>query len=120
TWLHMLKEDPTQSQAGRDIVWRARTPLSIPYLAKLAGDNQVPLQERLRYFRAFDFNSGGREKSEAIMTILKNNASGTSEINQVAISHLDPGYVKQQPEARKVLQKLLDKTYGTEDYIELV
>lgn len=120
TWLHMLKEDPTQSQAGRDIVWRARTPLSIPYLAKLAGDNQVPLQERLRYFRAFDFNPGGREKSEAIMTILKNNASGTSEINQVAISHLDPGYVKQQPEARKVLQKLLDKTYGTEDYIELV
>lgn len=109
--------DATGSPAGRDITWRARTAKSVPFLARLASDASVPVQDRLRYFRAFDFNPGNREKSEALMSLIGENRQ---EINQLALRHLDPGFVRQSPRAMHALQQLMDSCYGTEDYLDLV
>ncbi|WP_373513839.1 PVC-type heme-binding CxxCH protein [Persicitalea sp.] len=119
-WVEGAGENPLATAAGKDIVWRARTAESVPLLASLAGDPSVDLESRLRYFRAFDFNPGGKEKSEALLRIMEGKAANQTEINKLALRHLDPDFVKKTPRALAALQKLLDSTYGTTEYIELM
>lgn len=111
--------DPLSSAATRDIVWRARTKESVPMLAKLAGDPAVDVSQRLRYFRAFDFNPGTMEKSKALLAILEAN-SGSTDVIKLALRHLDPAFVKNSSVATTALNKLLNDLYGTPEYIELV
>jgi len=118
-WLKQMDADPLANAGGRDIVWRARTAESVPMLAKLAGDNSVDLSQRLRYFRAFDFNPGGTAKSNVLLTILQANM-GSSAVTELALRHLDPAFVKTSPVAQNALKTLMDKKYGTTEYIELV
>ena len=118
TWLKMGGTNAAATAKGRDIIWRARTATSVPLLASLAADSKVPLQERLRYFRAFDFNPGAVEKSNALLTIMKGNTD--NEITKLCLRHLDPGFVKTSPAAQQGLQKLLDASFGTSEYLELV
>jgi len=111
---------PATSNVGfNDIVWRSRTKESVPMLAKLAGDNSVALDQRLRYFRAFDFNPGAIEKSNALLGILQANQNA-AEITKLALRHLDPAFVKTSQPALTALQKLMDETYGTPEYMEMV
>ncbi|MBC8153727.1 MAG: c-type cytochrome [Bacteroidetes bacterium] len=117
-WLKQAGADPVVNAAGRDIVWRSRTKESVPLLAKLAADPGTDLSQRLRYFRAFDFNPGATEKSSALLAILKSQQS--NEVNKLALRHLDPAFVQQNADAMTALQKLLDEVYGTPAYLELV
>ncbi len=119
-WLKTAGENPLATSAGKDIVWRARTAEAVPLLASLAGDPNVDLKSRLRYFRAFDFNPGGKEKSEALLKIMDGKAANQDEINKLALRHLDPNFVKKSPKALAALQKLLDSTYGTPEYMDLM
>ncbi len=119
-WRASVKGNILNTPEARDIIWRSRTAKAVPLLAQLAGDQAAPLKDRLRYFRAFDFNPGGHEKSEALMSVMKGNSPGQQEINQVALTHLDPEYVRRNQPAMAALQQLLDAEYGTENYIELV
>jgi putative membrane-bound dehydrogenase-like protein len=119
-WADAATPEQIDAQTGRDIVWRARSARSVPYLAKLASDETVPLKDRLRYFRAFDFNPGKNEKSEALMLLLNNKGGDQKEIHQLVLRHLDPEFVRHQPQAMSALQTLLDATYGTEEYLNLV
>jgi len=107
--------DPTQTEASRDIVWRARTNESIKFLASLATDSKTDLKERLRYFRAFDFNKG-KSKSETLLAMLKGNSSEQNQINKLALSHLDADFVKTSPVAKEALVKLMT-TLGSKDFV---
>ncbi|MBC7572316.1 MAG: HEAT repeat domain-containing protein [Spirosoma sp.] len=118
-WLKQMTNDPIANAGGRDVVWRARTAESVPMLAKLAGDKTVDLNQRLRYFRAFDFNPGATEKSNALLTILQAN-TGSPDVTELALRHLDPAFVKTSPVAQQALKNLMDKKHGTAEYIELV
>lgn len=117
-YVKQLNNDPLANAGGRDVVWRARTAASVPLLAKLAGDAAVPLDDRLRYFRAFDFNPGGVEKSNALLQLIQQQHN--EGITRLALRHLDPAFVKSSPTAKQALQQLLDQTYGTAEYTELV
>ncbi len=114
-----MNNDPLANAGGRDIVWRARTKESVPLLAKLAGDPSVDLNQRLRYFRAFDFNPGATEKSKALLSILQANSNST-DVTKLALRHLDPDFVKNSPVAATALSKLMKEVYGTPEYVELV
>ncbi len=116
----LLKVNPkiVETAYGKDIVWRSRSGLSIPYLATLAGDNSVDLKDRLRYFRAFDFNPAAVAKSDALLAILK--TSTNEDLNALCLHHLDPEFVKKSAFAQQYLHKLLDAKYGTDEYIEIV
>lgn len=116
-WLKLNKGEETASLANRDIVWRARTDQAIPFLASLATEPSVDLKQRLRYFRAFDFNKGP-SKSPTLLAMLSGNAANQNEINRLALSHLDADYVKRSPEAKKPLLDLL-KTLSGKPYLEL-
>jgi putative heme-binding domain-containing protein len=75
----------------------------------------------LRYFRAFDFNPGGAEKSNALLALLQAN-SGTVAVTKLALRHLDPAFVKTSLVAAKALGTLLDDVYKTQpqEYVELI
>ncbi|GAB3730479.1 hypothetical protein GCM10028816_26860 [Spirosoma lituiforme] len=123
-WVKQMNTERNDAPAlanagGRDIVWRARTKESVPMLAKLAGDPAVAIDQRLRYFRAFDFNPGATEKSNALLGILQAN-SGSTEVTKLALRHLDPAFVKNSPVATTALNKLMNDVYGTPEYVELV
>jgi putative membrane-bound dehydrogenase-like protein len=119
-WMATTSGKPIDNQVGKDIVWRSRSKESVTLLASLASDERVDLKDRLRYFRAFDFNPGGKEKSAALLKIMKGKAANQTEINNLALRHLDPAFVKKSPEAQAALKKVLDVNYGTPTYMELV
>lgn len=119
-WLSKAGANPIGTDAGKNIVWRSRSKESVNLLASLASDPGVDLKSRLKYFRAFDFNPGAKEKSTALLKIMKGKAENQNEINELALRHLDPVFVKQSPEALASLKKLLDATYGSATYMELV
>ncbi len=119
-WLAVAGSNPIGTQAGKDIVWRSRSKESVGLLASLASDESVDFKKRLRYFRAFDFNPGGKEKSAALLKMMKGKAANQMEISNLALRHLDPAFVKQSADAQAALKKVLDAEYGKSTYMELV
>ncbi len=117
-YLNKIK-DPLQSDASRDIVWRARTDEAVPFIATLASDVSAPLQNRLRYFRAFDFNSGPL-KSTLLLKMIKDNTTNDVALNKLVLHALDIKSVTQSPVAQKALTEVLQSVNGTDEYIELV
>lgn len=111
--------DPLQTAAGKDLVWRARTDKSLPFLVKLASDESTGLKSRLRYFRAFDFNPSAA-KTNALLGIIQNNKSNNVELNAVVLAGLDPKIIKTSPVAKAALDNVLQSAYGTKTYIDLV
>jgi hypothetical protein len=119
-WLAKAGKNPGATNAGKDIIWLARTRQAIPYLTDLAADTSVTFKSRLRYFRAFDFFHAGYEKSQALMHVMNVKSSDRIEVSKLALLHLDKSFVTNSQQGLTALNKLLDETYGTEDYIELV
>lgn len=119
-WLAKAGTNPGSSDAGKDIIWLARTRQAIPYLTTLASDTSVNFKTRLRYFRAFDFFHAGYEKSQALLHVMNVPSSDRIEVSKLALLHLDKSFVTNSQQGLTALNKLLRETYGTEDYIELV
>ena len=65
-WLKLAGEK-WNSDAGRDVIWRSRSPKACDYLAKVI--RSLPEKDHARYMRAFDFHSGP-EKEQALLSIL--------------------------------------------------
>jgi putative membrane-bound dehydrogenase-like protein len=118
TYLTKVQE-PLKNPAAVDIIWRARTDLAIPYLAALASDSTVALKQRLRYFRAFDFNKGP-VKSRFLLAMIERNGSNDTAINKLVLHALDIQSVKNSAAARKALKEILTNEYGSDEYLELV
>jgi putative membrane-bound dehydrogenase-like protein len=112
-------KDSLLTEASRNIVWRARTDTALPYLARFALDPQVTLNERLKYFRAFDFNSGAL-KSKLLLKIINENSSNDTSLNKLALHALDVKTVRSSPIAQKALMNVLQSVNGTDEYIDLV
>ncbi len=112
-------KDPLQTAASRDIVWRARTDKAVPYIAALAADNKTPLNDRLRYFRAFDFNNGPL-KAKLLLKMIEDNSSKDLALNKLVLHALDIKTVMQSLIAQKALSDVLQSVAGTDEYIELV
>ena len=112
-------KDPLLTDATRDIIWRARTEKALPYIAALASDNNTPINNRLRYFRAFDFNNGPA-KSALLLKMIEDNSSNDLALNKLVLRHLDIKTVTQSPVAKKALQDVLRSVSGTDEYVELV
>ena len=112
-------KDPLQNAASRDIVWRSRTDLALPYLSALAMDKNVPLSERLRYFRAFDFQTGNA-KSGYLLKMIRSDSSGDIDVNKLVLHALDINTLKKSPQARKALKDVIVTVRGTREYLDLV
>jgi putative membrane-bound dehydrogenase-like protein len=112
-------KDIMQSAAFHDIVWRARTDNAVPYLASLASDNATALNNRLRYFRAFDFNTGPA-KSALLLKMIQDNTGNDIALNKLVLRHLDIKTVTKTAVAQKTLTDVLKSLADTDEYLELV
>ena len=112
-------KNPLLTEGSRDIVWRARTDMSLPYLSALAADAKEPLKSRLRYFRAFDFNES-EAKSTALINIIKQNTSNDVQLNKIALQSLNKKNIAENIELQKPLNDVLIAIYGSNDYVEFV
>ncbi len=61
--------DKWNTVAGRDIIWRSRTPAAATLLAKIATDKATKEEEKARYLRALDFIPKCKEKDDALAAI---------------------------------------------------
>jgi hypothetical protein len=52
--------------------------------------------------------------------MMQMNMPDQNEVTNLALHHLDPGFVRQSPQALMALKKLLNDTYGTASYMDLV
>lgn len=111
--------DVLKDQASKDITWRARTDEAVPYIAKMAGENNVPLAQRLKYFRALDFNTGPA-KSALLLKMIESNMAKDIELNKLVLHHLDANTVKKSPVAVSAMKEVLKSVNGTPEYLELV
>ena len=112
-------KDPVQNAPEKDIVWRARTDEAVPYLAQLASDNNVAINQRLRYFRAFDFNTGST-KSTYLIKMIAANSSNDITLNKLVLHAMNVKTVKQSPVAQKALTDVIASVQRTPEYIEFV
>ena len=67
-WLKQVG-DRWDTLAGRDIIWRSRAPEACAYLARILVDEETPIEDQPRFFRAFDFHVG-TAKENALKSIL--------------------------------------------------
>lgn len=103
---------------GRDIVWRSRAEAAIPMLGELIKDPEIELDEKLRYFRAFDFHTSSQKQDELI-TVLQTELPNQEEIHLLALNHLSSSALH-SPIVQEKLDVAMASVKGTQEYLDLV
>ena len=114
-WLQQNGQD-LSSPASRDIVWRARGKAALPLLARLSTDPATSKQDRLRYFRAFDFHQDP-SKQDVLLGML---AMNQPQITALALQAIDAKSVKMTPQLKTALQQALQSAKGSRQFVDLV
>lgn len=121
TWKEKAGSAALRSPAGKDIVWRARASEALPMLANIITDPETSDEERLRYFRAFDFHKDSAQKEDILLELLDSEADN-EKITKLALSHLDTETVENSSRAKRALQRALasEQVQGTQHFVNLV
>lgn len=104
-------------ESFNQLVWRARSDNALPFLLDIIG-NEQPIEEKLAYFRALDFNDSPR-KSEALLGLIKGKFAKNLTAQLLTLRHMDGAYFSQHPEQKATLLPLVRKTKDAE-YLDLV
>jgi putative membrane-bound dehydrogenase-like protein len=110
------KDVNVSQEAINDVYWRSRGEQSADLIGALAGEKTVPLQNRLRYFRAFDFIPS-KNKSDVLLKIINGSGNTQADLIPIALRHLDADFVKNNAEARGILKSVMGGMKGR-DYLE--
>eukprot|EP00913_Durusdinium_trenchii_P028342 g26570.t1 len=110
---------------GRDIVWRARSAQALPLLGKLITDERTTSDERLRYFRAFDFHQPKAKdvaalKSKVLIKLATGSHKDQATITALALKHHGAVDLNSSPELKAAVNRALDAAKGTPQFISLV
>ncbi len=111
--------DGLQKKSNSDIVWRSRTGLALPLLAKNITNTEISPADKLRYFRAFDFVESP-EKESVLLSLLDYEGQYQEEIISTALYHISPSSLAQSPKLKNNLDKTLASLKGTRDFVDLV
>lgn len=120
TWLDSVNGE-WNTPAGRDIVWRVRSPLTFKYLAELLDDKKADEESTARYLREFDFLPDGEPKNKALVQVLAVSA-GTDHIARTTdvLKRIAKTDQKGQEQVKKILTAVLTKTKGKPEFLQLV
>ncbi|MCG2587902.1 PVC-type heme-binding CxxCH protein [Rhodohalobacter sulfatireducens] len=116
-WLNEV-DGNWNTPGGRDIVWRSRVNTSIPILGEMIKDPETALDEKLRYFRAFDFHTSSQKQDELI-SILQTDLPNQDQIDLLALNHLSPSALE-SPIVQEKLEDAMASVRGTQEYLDLV
>lgn len=121
-WLKHAGDD-WNTPVGRDLLWRSKIPLAVPYLVKIIESPETKLADLPRYFRALDFIPG-KEKNEAIAELALMQESGDKKretyIIAEAISRIPAKVVTEDKKYQRALARVIDNSRGTPEFIKLV
>jgi putative membrane-bound dehydrogenase-like protein len=118
-WMNRVGDD-WNNAAGQDIIWRMRSSETIPLLAELINSSESnTYNDRLRYFRAFDFHSDPY-KQEVLANMALQQHPNQEAITMLALNHLATETVKRSPNLKNALKKSLESVRGSQEYIELI
>ncbi|MDR3404426.1 MAG: NPCBM/NEW2 domain-containing protein [Chthoniobacter sp.] len=111
--------DHWNTPAGRDIIWRMRSPKAAGYLAKIIEDAKLSAEEKPRYMRSFDFLPNAPEKTQALIELASLGDSGNALAGEalLRLKNLD---LAANPGVKAVLDKSLTASRGTPRFIEIV
>jgi putative membrane-bound dehydrogenase-like protein len=123
-WLNAVG-DKWNTPAGRDIIWRSRSPQALPLLAKIILDAQTDSAARLRYFRAFDFHqpsdaAGGELKRQTLLAVATGNHKDQTDITALAMKHIGSVDLDKSPKLKAAVSKAVEAAKGTAAYVRLV
>jgi putative membrane-bound dehydrogenase-like protein len=120
-WFKALGKDPKADDASKDIIWRSRSKSVIPFLADLAADPAVPIAQRLRYFRAFDFHADSDLKTRVLTDLVQEGfQKDDDDLLKWGLKHINPTAYKTSGEIRQLINKRLDQIQGSMEFVELV
>ncbi|WP_298869344.1 PVC-type heme-binding CxxCH protein [uncultured Gimesia sp.] len=115
--------DKWDTPVGRDLLWRSKIPLAVPYLVKIIEDPNTKLDTLPRYFRALDFISG-KEKNTAVaeLALLKEPGNKKRETYVIAeaISRIPAKVVMEDAKYQQALKQVIDSSSGTPEFTKLV
>src|SRR5690606_6706167 len=120
-WFKMLGKDPKTEDASKDIIWRSRSKSVIPFLADLAADPAVPIAQRLRFFRAFDFHPDSDLKMRVLTDLVREGFQKEDDnLLKWGFKHIDPVSYKTSAEIGQLIKRRLDQVDGSTEFVELV
>ena len=117
-WLASI-HDQWNTPAGRDIIWRVRSPKTAAFLVKILSNQATAETDKPRYLREFDFLPAGDEKTKALIALV-GLGDGMKEVVGEALTRLKNVDVNANPEIKAALEKQIASTKGTPRFIELV
>ncbi|WP_299470125.1 PVC-type heme-binding CxxCH protein [uncultured Gimesia sp.] len=115
--------DKWDTPVGRDLLWRSKIPLAVPYLVKMIENPETKLDALPRYFRALDFIPG-KEKNAAVaeLALLQepDNKKRETYVIAEAISRMPANVVMQDKKYQRALAQVIDSSRGTPEFTKLV
>ncbi|MFZ4765632.1 MAG: PVC-type heme-binding CxxCH protein, partial [Roseimicrobium sp.] len=119
TWLKAVGKDGWNTPAGRDIVWRTRTPAALGLLATVLTSKKAEAATLPRYLRAFDFLPDAEAKNAALLQVAVNGTQNVA-VTTGALKRLGSTPLKDKPEVKTALDSVLAAVKGRADFIEVV
>jgi putative heme-binding domain-containing protein len=107
---------------GRDIVWRSRSTQTCDYLTRIISDSSVAAAELPRFFRAFDFQKADG-KEDALLRLValdEKDVSRQQLIVAESVKRLSKVDLAKNPSYAAALDRLLNNSRGTTQFVELV
>ncbi|MDF1743842.1 MAG: c-type cytochrome, partial [Gimesia sp.] len=115
--------DKWDTPVGRDLLWRSKIPLAVPYLVKIIEDPNTKLDTLPRYFRALDFITG-KEKNTAVAELALMREPGNKKretyVIAEAISRIPANVVMKDTKYQQALKQVIDSSRGTPEFTKLV
>ncbi len=102
--------------SAKDLVWRSRSTDNVYRLAELA--KTATGTDKLRYFRAFDFQTSS-DKTKVLLGMLEG-GNAPADIKTLVFKHLDIESAKKDPLYASLLPKVLAGIQNPTDYLDLV
>ncbi len=106
--------------AGRDIVWRVRSPMAFTYLTQILTDKNAAADTLPRYLREFDFLPDGEAKNQALVKVMAANEGHDLALTTDVLQRLAKTDQRNAEPVKKALEATLTKTRGQPAFLELV
>ncbi|KPM49989.1 PVC-type heme-binding CxxCH protein [Jiulongibacter sediminis] len=114
SYLEQMGENWDDEKAARDIVWRSRSSMTMDLLGRLIAEEKG--ENKLRYFRAMDFQSNG-DKNSVLLSLLGNTSDVSEKV--VIFKQLDINDLSEYPKLEEELSSILAEVSDT-DFLDLV
>jgi putative membrane-bound dehydrogenase-like protein len=108
------------TEAGRNLVWRARNPLALPLLGILIADETTPKADIAKYFRAFDFHPQSDIKRDVLLGLLDVKGANKDEIFKQCLPQFSAADVQYSSKLKQMIYSRLNEIKGSYEYLDMV